>query len=274
MKQRLAQIPRCPSRLERSSPPSISPRDDRGMLASADGPIRPVTAFEQLFAERGLPQAIRSDNGVPFARPNALFNLSKLSVWWLRLGIAIARIKPGHPQQNGGHERMHPEERGDPPARHEQPAAAGPLRRFRARIQQRTSAPGALGVTSPPKSAHPRQGPLRACPSSPIRCTTATSSLPPADAFACIAKGSTSRACWPVKGSGIKEVAGQLYDFRPRLLRSGAENFAANRQPLRPKVVTHVLGTFCYLCVRAGHAETESVKLPFSAVQGRLISLP
>ena len=66
-----------------------------------------VTAFERLFAERGLPFAIRSDNGVPFASPNALFNLSKLSVWWLRLGIAIDRIKPGKPQQNGRHERMH-----------------------------------------------------------------------------------------------------------------------------------------------------------------------
>ena len=66
-----------------------------------------ITAFEQLFLERGLPVAIRSDNGVPFASPNALFNLSKLSVWWLRLGISIERIRPGHPQQNGRHERMH-----------------------------------------------------------------------------------------------------------------------------------------------------------------------
>jgi transposase InsO family protein len=65
------------------------------------------TAFERLFGERGLPHAIRSDNGVPFASPNALFNLSKLAVWWLRLGIAIERIKPGKPQQNGRHERMH-----------------------------------------------------------------------------------------------------------------------------------------------------------------------
>jgi transposase InsO family protein len=66
-----------------------------------------VTAFEQLFTERGLPGAIRSDNGVPFASPNGLYNLSKLSVWWLRLGIEIERIKPGRPQQNGRHERMH-----------------------------------------------------------------------------------------------------------------------------------------------------------------------
>lgn len=65
------------------------------------------TAFESLFKERGLPFAIRSDNGVPFASPNALFQLSRLSVWWLRLGISIERIKPGKPQQNGRHERMH-----------------------------------------------------------------------------------------------------------------------------------------------------------------------
>lgn len=66
-----------------------------------------IAAFDRLFAERGLPGAIRSDNGVPFASPNALFNLSRLAVWWLRLGIAIERIKPGRPQQNGRHERMH-----------------------------------------------------------------------------------------------------------------------------------------------------------------------
>jgi len=65
------------------------------------------TAFERLFRERGLPLGIRSDNGVPFASANALFNLSRLSVWWLRLGILIERIKPGRPQQNGRHERMH-----------------------------------------------------------------------------------------------------------------------------------------------------------------------
>ena len=65
------------------------------------------TAFERVFKEYGLPTAIRTDNGVPFASPNSLFNLSRLSVWWLRLGIAIERIKPGNPQQNGRHERMH-----------------------------------------------------------------------------------------------------------------------------------------------------------------------
>jgi len=66
-----------------------------------------LRAFERLFRERGVPAAIRSDNGVPFASPHGLFQLSRLSVWWLRLGIAIERIRPGHPQQNGRHERMH-----------------------------------------------------------------------------------------------------------------------------------------------------------------------
>ncbi len=65
------------------------------------------TAFQRLFEERGLPGAMRTDNGLPFASPNGLYNLSKLSVWWLRLGIDIERIKPGHPQQNARHERMH-----------------------------------------------------------------------------------------------------------------------------------------------------------------------
>jgi putative transposase len=65
------------------------------------------TVFERTFKEFGLPQALRTDNGVPFASGHALYGLSKLSVWWLRLGIEIERTKPGHPEQNGRHERMH-----------------------------------------------------------------------------------------------------------------------------------------------------------------------
>ncbi len=63
--------------------------------------------FERAFKDYGLPRAIRTDNGVPFASAHALYGLSKLAVWWLRLGIGIERIKPGHPEQNGRHERMH-----------------------------------------------------------------------------------------------------------------------------------------------------------------------
>lgn len=69
--------------------------------------VNAFSTFQRLFTARGLPAAIRTDNGLPFASPNGLYNLSKLSVWWLRLGIAIERIRPGHPQQNSRHERMH-----------------------------------------------------------------------------------------------------------------------------------------------------------------------
>jgi putative transposase len=63
--------------------------------------------FERTFKEYGLPKAIRSDNGIPFASGNSAWNLTKLSVWWMRLGIRLERIEPGNPQQNGRHERMH-----------------------------------------------------------------------------------------------------------------------------------------------------------------------
>ncbi|HEY0801937.1 MAG TPA: integrase core domain-containing protein, partial [Steroidobacteraceae bacterium] len=69
--------------------------------------IYAFTAFERVFKDFGLPLAMRTDNGGPFASPSAFFGLSKLSAWWLRLGIRIEPIKPGNPQQNGRHERMH-----------------------------------------------------------------------------------------------------------------------------------------------------------------------
>jgi transposase InsO family protein len=62
--------------------------------------------FERLFREVGLPSAIRSDNGAPFAS-TGIFGLCALNVWWLKLGINLDRIEPSSPQQNGAHERMH-----------------------------------------------------------------------------------------------------------------------------------------------------------------------
>lgn len=63
--------------------------------------------FERLFQQHGLPGAIRSDNGNPFASTHALLGLSRLSAWWVALGIDLERGRPGHPQDNGAHERMH-----------------------------------------------------------------------------------------------------------------------------------------------------------------------
>ena len=63
--------------------------------------------FERLFERHGLPGAIRSDNGPPFACGHGLLGLSRLSAWWLALGIGLERSRPGCPQDNGAHERMH-----------------------------------------------------------------------------------------------------------------------------------------------------------------------
>jgi transposase InsO family protein len=84
--------------------------------------------FARAFADFGLPERIRSDNGPPFAGAG-LGRLSRLSVWWIRLGIVPERIAPGHPEQNGSHEQFHAVLKAEtawPPAG----TAAGQQRRF------------------------------------------------------------------------------------------------------------------------------------------------
>ena len=74
--------------------------------------------FEAAFRESGMPEAIRTDNGAPFAS-SAVGGLSRLAVWWIKLGIVPERIAAGHPEQNGRHERMHrtlKQETAQPPA--------------------------------------------------------------------------------------------------------------------------------------------------------------
>ena len=81
-----------------------------GLLSTKGHGVRPV--FDRLFREYGLPRAIRTDNGGPFAT-TGIHGLSQLNVWWLRLGIQHQRILPAQPQQNGAHERMHKTLKGD-----------------------------------------------------------------------------------------------------------------------------------------------------------------
>lgn len=73
--------------------------------------VRPV--FEELFRRYGLPMAIQSDNGPPFASVRAPRGLTELSAWWVSLGIQVVRSRPGCPQDNGAHERMHVDVRFD-----------------------------------------------------------------------------------------------------------------------------------------------------------------
>ena len=76
----------------------------QGLVSTRGVGVRPI--FDRLFRAYGLPRAIRTDNGVPFAS-TSLHGLTPLNVWWLRLGSQHQRILPAHPQQNGAHERMH-----------------------------------------------------------------------------------------------------------------------------------------------------------------------
>ena len=126
---------------------------------------RPV--FEAAFREFGLPQAIRTDNGSPFAT-RALAGLSHLSVWWIKLGIGVERIDAGKPQQNGRHERMHltlKKETAQPP----QANGRAQQRRFDAFRQEfnekrphealSMQTPGSVYVSSP-RPYPSREGPL------------------------------------------------------------------------------------------------------------------
>jgi transposase InsO family protein len=76
----------------------------KGLLSTKTDGVK--KGFERLFREYGLPQAIRSDNGVPFAS-TGLGRLSRLSVWWIKLGIRPELTQPAHPEQNGSHESMY-----------------------------------------------------------------------------------------------------------------------------------------------------------------------
>src|SRR5256885_8727586 len=119
--------------------------------------------FEAAFRECGLPTAIRTDNGPPFAS-RAIAGLSRLSVWWMKLGIVPERIAAGHPEQNGRHERMHrtlKQETAQPPAanRRQQQRA---LQRFR-QESNRPRPHQALRMQTPPTvhQPSPRQVPAR-----------------------------------------------------------------------------------------------------------------
>lgn len=122
-----------------------------------------VAVFRRLFQDRGLPAVIRTDNGAPFGS-TAIARLSPLAVWWIRLGIRPERITPGHPQENGAHERMHRTLKAET-ARPAAPTWRGQQRRFdQFRHSYNTERPHeALGLR-PPSSVYtpsPRPYPKR-----------------------------------------------------------------------------------------------------------------
>jgi transposase InsO family protein len=119
--------------------------------------------FEAAFREYGLPQAIRTDNGAPFASM-AIGGLSRLAVWWIKLGIVPERIEAGHPEQNGRHERLHrtmKQETAMPPAANRR-AQQRALDRFRQEYNE-VRPHEALGMQTPASvyAPSPRQFPAQ-----------------------------------------------------------------------------------------------------------------
>ena len=107
---------------ERIDPLTISDAHSRYLLrcqaVEKTDTARVQAVFAAAFGEYGMPEAIRSDNGAPFAA-RAVNGVSRLSLWWMKLGIRPERIQAGHPEQNGRHERMHrtlKQETASPPA--------------------------------------------------------------------------------------------------------------------------------------------------------------
>jgi putative transposase len=167
--------------------------------------------FERAFQDFGLPEAIRTDN-VPFASAHALYGLSKLAVWWLRLGIGLERTAPGRPEQNGRHERLHLTLKTE--ATH--PAAPTILQqqaRFDSFLQRfNDERPHqALAMKPRPVSTAPRPAPTGGSRSSTIHSTTGRRSSPPAAASAPSAARSTSARSSRDRKVGIRQVDEHLW---------------------------------------------------------------
>ena len=166
---------------QRIDPLTISDAYSRYLLrcqavSKTDTP-RVQAVFEAAFREYGLPQAIRTDNGAPFAS-SALAGLSRLAVWWMKLGIVPERIEAGHPEQNGRHERMHrtlKQETAQPPARNRRQQQRA-MDKFRAEYNQvrphealKMQTPAAVYAASPRR--FPRRLPEVEYPDTMLVCT-------------------------------------------------------------------------------------------------------
>lgn len=144
---------------QRMDPLTISDAHSRYLLRSQavekTDTARVQAIFEAAFREYGMPQAIRTDNGAPFAS-RAVAGLSRLALWWIKLGIVPERIAAGHPEQNGRHERMHrtlKQETAQPPAANHREQQRK-MDRFREEYNQ-VRPHEALGMKTPAAVYHP-----------------------------------------------------------------------------------------------------------------------
>jgi hypothetical protein len=161
---------------------------------------------------------MRSDNG--------LYNLSKLSVWWLRLGLRLERIKPGQPQQNGRHERMHLTLKTETT----RPPGANSLQQ-QARFDD---------FMSEFNAERPHEALAMRCPADVYSASLRPYSGLPELAYPFHDRDVLVTACGRICMHRKKVNIDLGYTD------CGAEDLANHRQPVRHEVVTHVLGTFCH----------------------------
>ncbi len=215
--------------------------------------------FQRLFQERGLPDAIRTDNGLPFASPNGLYNLSRLSVWWLRLGIASSASSRKPPERPI--ERMHltlKTETTRPPGMNslqQQARSDDFVREFNhhrphealAMMTQaeiyRTATRSYRGLPEIEYPLHDRDALVTAC-----------------GRICMHRKKINISTVMAGQRLGLKEVDDGIWvvtfhGLRPGIYRLGTENTATYPQPVRHTAVTYVLGAIRHPCLRAGQGE-------------------
>lgn len=232
--------------------------------------------FERAFAKYGLPDRMRSDNGGPFAS-TSLGRLSRLSVWWIRLGILPERIALGRPEQNGAHEQFHGVLKAEttwPPAGdrraqhrrfarfcreynydrpHETLNNEVPATRYTASTRPW---PRRVPPIEYPGHVEVRRASAR-CPGRARRCFSRSRS----SAKTSPSKRSTTtsgRSVWPRSRSGATTAGGAEFILWPRSRRGAPPAPLAPRLTLKTKTndqnprstVTHVSGLICYPCVR------------------------
>ena len=219
------------------------------------------TVFERAFQDFGLPDAIRTDNGVPFAScamPST--GSASSSVWWLRLGIASSGLRPGHPEQNGRHERMHLTLK----TRSDQAGRANFLQQqirfdtFVAPLQPRATAPGPRDAAARPTLSRPQPRPYRGLDELeyPFHDWTAIVTTLRAHLLRETQSQPQSRLCRPESRRHARSASTSgssaswttiLGYFDDRDVPAGTD-----REPVSTESVTHVSGMNCYLCTRNG----------------------
>ena len=218
-------------------------------------PLRHLSGFSKSAVCRG-----RSARTTVFRslRPTDLFNLSKLSVWWLRLGISIERIQPGHPQQNGRHERMHLTLKKEAT----RPAGANILQqqaKFDDFIEEfNNERPHeALQMKCPAEiyiaSARPYQG----IPEPHYPFHDRTVMVTSCGRLCLYRKKINLSMSLAGQAVGVKEVDNGIWlvsfmDYDLGYIDLEEKTLQPLDNPFRAKSVTYVLGTKCYLCVRSG----------------------